>query len=410
MRRSTLVATVLMASLCARPVLAQETREAMIAAEQHKKAREAPSSQEGTGIVGKVTDWFDSHRVLDWMKSRPAGHDGFWIRPHIGGLTRGAGFAVGPDVIVPLAPHRLELHARGAISTRRYLLGLAEVVAPHLLDDRLELAAGATYRYSPQEDFWGIGPDSPGPRTNYLFESRDYRASARLKIVGPVRVGAIAGYFQPTIASGKDPRFPSTDLTTFADATPGLTPHPDLHYATAFVDVDTRDNPDLVRRGTHLYVAASRHIDRALDRFTFSTVDAEALQVVPLVGDTRLVLFGRMVSQQAAAGRDVPFYLMPWLGGDDSVRGYSTYRFRDRSLAHVNAEYQWPIFEYMDMAFFADAGNVAPAPGDFSADDLKTAYGIGFRFHTDRRFVLRIDAALAGSGVRSVVFRLRPAF
>lgn len=410
MRRSIVVSVAVVTIAVASSVFAQETRTEVIAGQQEEKARQAQTATEKPGPIKTATAWIESHHLLDWMKPRDPASDGFWIGPRIGGITRGAGFALGPEVIVPLAPHWLELHAVGSMSTKRYRLGRAELVSPHLLDDHLELAAGATYRYFPEEDYWGVGPDSTGPRTNYLLESREYRASARITL-SRLSLGAIGGSLRPRLASGRDRAFPSTEAIFTPHFTPGLDARPELQYGTVFLDLDTRDYPWLVHRGTHLRVAASRYLDRETDRFTFNMGEAEALQVIPLVGEThRLVLFGRVVAQKADIGHAVPFYLMPWLGGDDTVRSEETYRFRDLNLAQANAEYQWEVFDFMDMAVFADAGNVAPRLRDFSVDHLKTAYGIGVRFHTNHQLALRVDAALGGSGARRVMVRMRTTF
>ena len=65
-----------------------------------------------------------------------------------------------------------------------------------------------------------------------------------------------------------------------------------------------------------------------------------------------------------AAGRGVPFYLLPSLGGHNTLRGYTDYRFHDRNLLGANVESRWALFRHVDAAVFADAGNVAARAKD----------------------------------------------
>ena len=94
---------------------------------------------------------------------------------------------------------------------------------------------------------------------------------------------------------------------------------------------------------------------------SFRRVDADATQYVPLFHRNWIVAVrGRVALSQTGAGNEMPFYLMPTLGGGNTLRGYNDYRFRDRNAALVSAEYRWPVFRMMDAALFADAGSVAP--------------------------------------------------
>ena len=98
----------------------------------------------------------------------------------------------------------------------------------------------------------------------------------------------------------------------------------------------------------------------------------------------------------------MPFYLLPSLGGNNTLRSYPDYRFHDLNAAVLNAESRWALFTHVDVALFVDAGNVAPQFQDLNFD--KRSYGGGIRFHTDRATFARIDVAQGAEGWR-VVFR-----
>jgi len=64
---------------------------------------------------------------------------------------------------------------------------------------------------------------------------------------------------------------------------------------------------------------------------------------------------GHVALSQTGSGNEVPFYLMPTLGGASTLHAYSDYRFRDRNAASVGAEYRWPVVRVMDAALVLHA-------------------------------------------------------
>ena len=141
--------------------------------------------------------------------------------------------------------------------------------------------------------------------------------------------------------------------------------------------------------------------DRDLAQFNFRRVDVEAAQYVP-IGRSVFALRGWLGVSQTGAGQDVPFYMLPTLGGSTTLRGYSTDRFRDRDVLVVNAEYRWPIARRIDAAAFYDAGSVAPRVGDL-AQHLIADYGLGLRMHSTRHLLARLDVARGREGTRAAL-------
>jgi outer membrane protein assembly factor BamA len=107
---------------------------------------------------------------------------------------------------------------------------------------------------------------------------------------------------------------------------------------------------------------------------------------------------------QSASGQQVPFYLLPVLGSGQSLRGYADYRFRDRNLVLLNAEYRWRLARVIDGAVFYDAGAVAPAAIDaMSLRRLRADYGLGVRVHSKTHQVVRLDVARSREGMKAIV-------
>ena len=139
--------------------------------------------------------------------------------------------------------------------------------------------------------------------------------------------------------------------------------------------------------------------DRDLDAFAFRRVEVDVQQYLP-ISEKRQVfaLRASAVVTHAEAGNEVPFYYQPTLGGKQTLRGFREFRFRDRDSLLFTAEYRWTAWWALDPALFVDAGKVASHRNDLDLSDLEVAYGIGFRFHSTNRFILRLDLAKSREG------------
>src|SRR5207253_126490 len=81
--------------------------------------------------------------------------------------------------------------------------------------------------------------------------------------------------------------------------------------------------------GGGLYRAAvAQYSDRDYGQFSFRRYEVEGLRFVALKGDAWIVaLHGWGVFSQTTGGNEVPFYMAPSLGGNNTLRGYRDYRF-----------------------------------------------------------------------------------
>ena len=94
--------------------------------------------------------------------------------------------------------------------------------------------------------------------------------------------------------------------------------------------------------------------------------------------------------------------MLPSVGGGSSLRGYSSWRFRDRNSLLLQAEWRIMVNRFIDTAVFYDAGKVTRAPRDLNLDDLQHDYGFGLRFHGPLSTPLRIDFAQGSEGFHMV--------
>ena len=113
---------------------------------------------------------------------------------------------------------------------------------------------------------------------------------------------------------------------------------------------------------------------------------------MPIVGEKWLVtLHGWGVVSDTSDENAVPFYMLPSLGGNRTLRGYNDFRFHDRNLLFASVESRWALYRQVDAAVFFDAGNVASRVG---ALDLKKKSYVrrgpsGTRSHVDDRPIRR---------------------
>ena len=116
-----------------------------------------------------------------------------------------------------------------------------------------------------------------------------------------------------------------------------------------------------------------------------------------------LATHGWLVGSWTEDGGLVPFYLLPSLGGANTLRAYTDYRFHDRNLLVVNVESRFAVFPHIDAALFVDAGSVAAHIADL--DLGKRGYGVGLRMHSRQSTFARFDIAHGAEGWR-FLFRL----
>jgi outer membrane protein assembly factor BamA len=345
-------------------------------------------------------------RMFSWVNKMGDGSgsakDGLY--PELGGMIPGAGWlSAGPGYRHHLFGDAAVVDVSAAMSWRRYAMMQSRIEWPALFSNRLSIGAGAKYQDFTRIKYFGVGPDTDkGAQTDYRLKNIDLSGFATARPTDWLSMGGGVGYIHGlAITPGLGASHPSTHDVFDDTSAPGLTVQPRYARADAFVGADTRDVPGRPTRGGayRLGLAAFRDLDGSGQ--SFRRVDADATQYVPLFGRKWIVgVRARVALSQTSGGDEVPFYLMPTLGGRSTLRGFDDYRFRDRNAAFVSAESRWPVFGMMDAALFVDAGRVAPTASGLWRGRLEHDYGFGLRFHTTTRSIARIDVAKSREGTR----------
>jgi hypothetical protein len=323
-----------------------------------------------------------------------AARDGF--HPKLGSLTTGSGFAFGVGFRDrDMFRRRGVLELWTAASAKRYWAMEARARFPDLAGGRLAAEGVASLREYPREDFFGVGPASRrDQQATFLLRTAEIAGRGAVKVAPILSVGGGLGFLTPRTGAGRSGALPSVDDLFGPAGAPGLGTVAEFVRSSAFAEVDYRE-PRNARRGGWYRLEFTQFADRNDGRWSFARTDVDVRQFIGFFADRRVIALRAHVSSSAPASgsEGVPFYLMPSLGGNDSLRGFRNYRFRGPHALLLQGEYRWELWSGLDAALFYDAGKVASRRSDLNLEDLQSDYGFGFRFNTAGGVIMRVDAA-----------------
>jgi hypothetical protein len=313
-----------------------------------------------------------------------------------GGLTVGAGYT-------SYFRSYDTLDVRGSLTARGYKRLEAEFIAPRLLKRRASLSLLGGWREATQVGFYGTGSgNAPDDRADYGFTQPygtatfDVRPRRRTLIL---RTAIDISQWQQKPGTGAAP---SIEEVYTPEMVPGLGRSVTYVHSSVTTGIDRRPAADYARRGGFFGVVA-HDFHHPAGAYGFRQWEYEALQHVPLLRDTWVLSFhARVTTTRAKPGQTVPFYMLPSLGGGSSLRGYSSWRFRDENSLLLQGEWRVIVNRFFDTAVFFDAGKVAAHARDLELDGMRHDVGFGVRFHGPISTPLRIDFARGDEGLHMV--------
>jgi hypothetical protein len=300
-----------------------------------------------------------------------------------------------------------------AASWHFYKMVQGRFEVPDLANHHLSVGAQAMWQDETQVTYFGIGSQSnEADRSQYQMTSTDVVGYAAIRPASWFTIGGELGYlFRPDISppGGTFTQgWPDTLQQFPNDPGVGLPFQPNFRHSELSVTADTRDHRSYPTSGFLYRAAMTSYSDQSTGTFSFREYEAEGAHFLPVTGRNWIfALHGWVLVSDVPEGHQIPFYMMPAIGGNNSIRSYLDYRFHDQNLVVVNAESRWALYTHLDAALFVDAGNVAPRAGDLNLD--KNGYGAGLRLHTDRATFARLDVAHGPEGWL-VVFRTSDPF
>lgn len=380
------------------PTTGEPTRAGTIAAQQLEKAKQLKPYEPNKAEVWvkKLEEQFLTG-AMHWHPFFTSAYSG-------GGFTLGAGYAnhVGSYNTIDV---------RGSWTPSGYLRAETEFIAPRLFDRRGTLSMIGGWRKATQVGFYGTGTEgtSSDDRTNYSFE-QPY-ASATLGVRPWRRYLVLTGgaeYSQWNQGTGEGNK-PSVEEVYSPDELPGLGAKVTYLHARGTAAFDSRTSEGYTRRGGFYGVTFNNFLDSD-DRYSFKRVDYEAIQHLPILRETWVLsLHARVETTSTRDGNQVPFFMLPALGGGSSLRGYASWRFRDLNSVLLQAEWRVIVNNFLETALFYDAGKVEARAQDLDLNGLKSDFGIGFRLHGPAATPVRIELAKGNEGL-ALVFAASASF
>ena len=374
------------------------------------------------GVAGAQTSdsgGFDELPIPSWGKeildafNKP-------LHPVLGGVASGGGpgFGVGYDSPDADLWYR---DAEAMVTVRRYW-SLEGEIGRRWPSKRSQIGAFGGVRHMNRLDFFGIGPTSNrADRSAFRLRETTFGTRGWWRAAPAVRLGGAAAFYQPDLGPGAAPSVRSIEQVLSPATVPGFAAEPTFTRYRGFIELlhprlNNPDSPDeeVDALGGAYQLAVELVRDHDGGRHNFHRWEAELQQRVRgFRPGQRLTLHGFLAT--TGSDSEVPFYMLYTLGGSGglksfrpdllgtdgsraSLRAFRNYRFRDRDLLLMQAEYRIPIVDRLQATVFVDAGQVAPRVSRLFRD-LHTGTGFSLGYVRDGKTVARVDVGLGGEGV-----------
>ena len=403
MFRSALITLVLVAvavpSLAQQPATDPTTREETIAAERNDKVAEL-WPERTSPIVDRA------NRLVErgFREGLDSGKGANGPQIVLGGMRSGQGFTAGMGYRrSDLWAERLGYRATGRATLQRAYLFDFNLDFQGLKTERTAVRWYTKYESSPDIDFYGLGNTSPKENhTSFSYDDLTTDVDAAYQALRHLEVGFTTGYLHADSSRGHDDFTPIDELFP-PDQIPGFNEDTQFTRIGAFVDFDYRDSKTGPRSGGVLGMRYREYWDIDRRTFAFRQTEYEFQQYIPYFNKSRVIAIrSAVVLTFPKEGNEVPIYLQPVLGGNDDLRGFGGYRFRDNHSVYVGVEHRWQAASILEMSAFLDAGKVVPLKRNIDPSRMNYSGGIGFRVRVRSAIVSRTDFAVSREGFRIV--------
>jgi outer membrane protein assembly factor BamA len=323
----------------------------------------------------------------------------------LGGLREGSSLAVGAEYEhTHFANGFFDLRLSSRVSIRLYQRHEAELVIPHFLDPRLFVEVLALYRSYTQVAYFGIGSETAEEdHSDYHAEGPAFYATLGFRPAHNVSVGGRLGRLDTDLHSGKSGRFPSIEEAFAPSELPGYVEEPDFYLYGAFAAVDLRNDRHDPTSGAYYELQATRYRDRGFDRFQFEEIQFDAQHFVPVGFRMSYAVRVHGLFTRAGAGQEVPFYLLPSLGGTESFHAFEMDRFRDRNLLFMNNELRYQATPEVRVGVFVDVGQVYPSANALRLSSFELGTGLAVYYKSGDRVLVGLSVGFGREGPRAAV-------
>lgn len=304
------------------------------------------------------------------------------------------------------------------------------------VDAKMSVTLGFRKIDAREQAFFGLGPASlRSAQASYGLLLTETYAGVNNPFTSWSSIGVDVSVLVPRVTSSIDNTVPGIRTTYSSTTAPGLNSRDDfLHYEPYLI----LRFPARRSSFTTLRVGYAFYQDLGNRQFSFQRLLGRSSTAIPLwvpskhtaehrswplntvcpslrnatrcsLGD--LTLSTNIAVSYKGANSQVPFFLDPTLGGsdftgNDTLRGFTDYRFRAPSSILFQIEHRHPLWGPIGLLSFYDLGKVADLPSDISLNHLRHDIGVGIYLRAGQREIGRLYIGF-GSGEGS---RLKPKF
>jgi hypothetical protein len=386
------------ALVVAAPAAAQETRAEELEQKQRQRAAEV-TPYEPTR----------AERIVARLENGVLGVAPVGFYPWLGNIYPTGWLAFGAGYRTVFADTG-SVNVVGAWSLKNFKTTQVTVGLPDMVEGRLKVQAHAKWIDAPTVPFFGLSQTSiKGDKAVYHYREASAGVRADVKPRRWFSIGAGLDYLD--LANGSTGTHDSVELWFNPIDTPALLVDPTYVRSTVSAAIDWRTPPGYSGSGGLYRAELANYSQRNTGPYSFRQFEAEAVQLIPILrANWVIALRGMVTTTDTDDGHEVPYYLLPSLGGSRNVRGYSTFRFRDRHRILGSAEYRWTPSRFLDMAIFYDAGKVTSRRSDLDFSGLESSYGMGMRVVTLTGTALRIELARSRESAFSLIWTSSASF
>ncbi len=245
---------------------------------------------------------------------------------------------------------------------------------------------------------WGIPSLNVDDGVEYLSKHVGFTAEILYKLGAKLFVGGTVQLFDYSFNDWDK----EVDATTIFGSEGGL-----ISGLGPVVMFDSRDHILYPLHGSFFKGAAIINDDVFGGNYRFQNYLFDFRQFTSL---NRKVLATQLLWEYSPG--DVPFYMLPKLGGKDRLRGIGhSQRIINQSVWLLQSELRMPLWWRFGAVVFAGMGEASVEPS-VNFDNLIYSGGIGLRFRIlpDEPLNVRIDAALASGGLNGFFVCLKEPF
>jgi len=268
-------------------------------------------------------------------------------------------------------------------NTGSYGFGVGQVA--HFKDDAWKIKAGAV-SFNLELEFYGIGRILGDLVMFIPYSQNGWGAGVQgLRRIKGNWYGGLQYWFVSLTTTFEKPEASDPDVLGFPvdSKVAGL---------GLIVEYDSRDNRFNPKKGRLFNVTWNDSNESLGSDFDFSS------------GSLEFNLYHELAPTRVIAGRgtlcmtpgDAPFYALCSFGQGVDLRGYVAGRYRDETMATIQAEYRWRFYKKWGAVAFAGVGEVADSWSHYNLENLLPSAGVGLRFKLSETtdFNLSVDYAV----------------